>query len=244
MSKPILKVNTVFKNVVTVVEVKGGWTTVKDENGEIAKIRNGMLRDLTPDELAKHEAKDKAVKPTKPAKEPKAAKPAKAKRDPVTAQPETGDILNGDGSELVNTQRLVNPDYDRYVKHDVKSPSGRKALDIDDEAAKLLRGQDVSDCYFIVAKNLAKTNGGDPDKIETELCEKYQHLNVGMQRMNLGNRLRKAMGIYGNLNAHKGPSRPRTAKADHPTADDGQTVNYGRRAGETLKRATDPKPAA
>ncbi len=58
--------------------------------------------------------------------------------------------------------------------------------------------------YFIVAKNIAAKDGSDVDSLESELKSAYRHLNVGMQRMNLGNRLRKVLGTYGNLNAHKG----------------------------------------
>ncbi len=109
--------------------------------------------------------------------------------------------------------KLVDPDFDKYVKHSMKTPSGRRALDIDDEAAATLRGVALVDCYYLVAKRGASTEVvafGDErteeeriERIETALRTKYEHLNPGMQRMNLGNVLRRAMGTYGNLNAHK-----------------------------------------
>ncbi len=202
----------------------------------------------------------KVAKPAKPAAKPvnpanrvklagkaekpvKAEKPTKSKRDPVSAVPETGDILSPDGSELVAVSGLVRPNYDKYIKHEVKSPSGRKALDIGDPAADLLRGQDIADCFFIVAKNLAKAEGGNPDDFEAELHAKYDHLNIGMQRMNLGNRLRKALGIYGNLNAHKTkakPREPKPAKAEKahddltPAQQKAFLKKYGRRSGDKL----------
>ncbi len=147
--------------------------------------------------------------------------------------PEEEALMTGAPADAPAPDRsqLVNPDYSHYVKHDVKCPSGRPALDIDDEAAALLRGQDISDCYFIVAKHMAKAEKRDVDTVEAELKTKYEHLNVGMQRMNLGNRLRKLMGTYGNINAHKTPRPPKvakppkvkavkTTKGHHPRADD------------------------
>lgn len=108
-------------------------------------------------------------------------------------------------------QKLLNPDLEHYVKHPkVKTPCGRISMDINDEAAEILRGEDIADCYFIVAKHMAAADGGHADTIELELLEKYKHLNVGMQRMNLGNRLRKAMGTYGNINARKAKNKHET----------------------------------
>lgn len=242
--------------IVTLVSTTGGWTTYLDSEGKEKKIRNSGIRDLTEMEQGMFGGKE-AKAPTKKADKKEAAPAPKAKkgRDPVSARPETDDVLSPDGSEFVSKDKLVKPDYGRYVKHDTKSPSGRKALDIGDEAAAILRGQAIEDCYFIVAKNLAKANNGSTDeadvaKIEAELKDKYKHLNVGMQRMNLGNRLRKAMGTYGNLNAHTkqrktdvepGPNEyvPTEAELAEDEANGG--VKYGKRAGEILKRATDPR---
>jgi hypothetical protein len=239
--------------------------------GKPMKVRNSTLRDLTEVEMAiqnapapkpgkkpnraaasaarktETQAKEqlrkllnpgKPAKAEKPVKAPKVTKPAKTRRDPVSARPESDDVLNPDGSAFVASDKLVKPDYDRYTKHEIKSPSGRKALDVNDEAANLLRGQDIADCYFITAKNIAKTSGENPEDVEAALKEKYKNLNVGMQRMNLGNRLRKALGTYGNRNAHKG-------ERSTDTGDGASAPKYGKRAGEQLKRASDPaQPAA
>ena len=200
----------IFNTVVEIVAITGGWTTYKDANGESKKARNSLITAITAEQAAAHAIKHSAIAtpvvPTAaPATQPlKVVKPARK-----TA------TLESTGEEVVVHEALVQPDYTRYTKHNVKSPSGRKALDINDAAAGLLRGHDISDCYFIVAKNMAKLDAAiDPEVLEKELIAQYEHLNVGMQRMNLGNRLRKAMGTYGNLNAHKTPrvAKPETSK--------------------------------
>lgn len=71
-----------------------------------------------------------------------------------------------------------------YVKHDVKTPSGRKAFDTNDKVAAKLRGLDLDQAYAEAAIWC--------DIPESELRAKYGHLNPGMQRMNLGNKMRAA----------------------------------------------------
>jgi hypothetical protein len=236
--------------IVTVVSTNGGWTEIKDAEGKPAKVRNGGLRELTEFEKAATGGKTPAKKADmkKSDQGPAAAKPAqpaapkKLARGVVDAQPESDDVLNGDGSAPAD--KLVRPDYDRYIKHDTRSPSGRKALDIGDEAAAILRGQHIDDCYFIVAKNLAKADGVADDEagvniaeIEKELKDKYAHLNIGMQRMNLGNRLRKALGTYGNLNAHKNKRSTDEGGPNEGVA----AIELIKGTRRKLKRATDPK---
>jgi hypothetical protein len=75
--------------------------------------------------------------------------------------------------------------FGKYVVHEAKTASGRPYVDIDDEVANMLRGKTLPQIYHIVAKKLKVT--------EESLTAKYTHLNIGMQRMNLGNRLRKAL---------------------------------------------------
>jgi hypothetical protein len=81
--------------------------------------------------------------------------------------------------------RLVPASLDHYVKHEIKTPSGSKVLDVDDEAAKLLRGMDLEKIYDLVAEACGVS--------KSELKKKYAKLNLGMQRMNLGNKLRAVL---------------------------------------------------
>lgn len=222
--------------LVEIVSVTGGWTTYKD-NGEEKKARNSLIRPATPEDIAKAQAaKSPApapVKPAAPVVTPMFDKPKKS-----TGKPKT--LETASGEKVVTHDSLVQPDYSRYVKHDIKSPSGRKALDINDKVADLLRGHDISDCHYIVAKNMAAVKGETrtADEIEKELVKQYQHLNVGMQRMNLGNRLRKILGTYGNLNAHKTQAKvsARQPESSHaPTAKDNQVVRVKRGSTITIK---------
>lgn len=206
MAKTVIgyAVTKIFDETVEVIEKNGGWTTIRTIAKEEVKMRNGQLRDATEDEIRAFKSINHNADPI-PAPPAKVPLPAKKDRPGQAVDLQA----SADEDQTPAKSALVNPDYSKYKKHDIKSPSGRRALDIGDEAAEALRGQDISDCYFIVAKHIAhheatQTGHARPvDVIEAELLDKYKNLNVGMQRMNLGNRLRKAMGIYGNLNAHK-----------------------------------------
>lgn len=90
--------------------------------------------------------------------------------------------------------RLVPADLSRYVLHDTKTASGRKQIDVDDATAEKLREMDLPGVYKYAAKVL--------DESIKDLIEKYKNLNPGMQRMNLGNRIRKAMKIAAEV--HEG----------------------------------------
>ena len=81
-------------------------------------------------------------------------------------------------------ERAHHPDrrLDRYTAG--KTTNGRRTLDIGDATAKRLRGLDLDGTYKAAAKA--------PGETEKGLHTKYQHLNPGMQRMNLGNRMRTA----------------------------------------------------
>lgn len=77
------------------------------------------------------------------------------------------------------------PDY--HKDNEKKTAGGNTSVDNDDEVARKFRGKDLDTIYGIVGKALA------PDVTEADLRKKYKHLNVGMQRMNLGNRYRAAL---------------------------------------------------
>lgn len=213
------------RSAVTILSVLGGWTSIKLADGTEQKVRNSALEvegDVSPAKKA-------------PAKAKKA--PTKAKR---RAAAEGGD--EEDEEELDDDGVKIRPDLSKYTAHEIKTASGGRALDISDEAADLLRGQDLSDCYFIVAKHLVKNDKtiGTVDIVEAGLKEKYAGLNKGMQRMNLGNRLRKAMGTYGNLNAHKTVKAPKTKIAAKKAAPKSSKTD---KAAELFSKARQPQPS-
>lgn len=73
-------------------------------------------------------------------------------------------------------------DLSDYVK--VKTAAGNTSLSCGDATAKSLQGLELEDVYKKASKVL-----GVP---VTELKSRYSKLNPGMQRMNLGNRMRAA----------------------------------------------------
>lgn len=64
------------------------------------------------------------------------------------------------------------------------SASGNATMDNGDELARKLRGLGLDDVYAQASKVLGES--------QAALRAKYEHLNEGMQRMNLGNRMRAA----------------------------------------------------
>jgi len=84
----------------------------------------------------------------------------------------------------VKEGRLVPADLSKYSVHESKTLSGRKHIDVNDETAAKLREKTLDQIYVFAAKTLGET--------EKDLRAKYGHLNLGMQRMNLGNRIRAA----------------------------------------------------
>jgi hypothetical protein len=72
---------------------------------------------------------------------------------------------------------------ENYVS--AKSASGSKSKHNGDVVATALAGQDIDAVYGIAGEML--------DTDVDALREKYAHLNVGQQRMNLGNRIRGAV---------------------------------------------------
>jgi hypothetical protein len=151
---------------VDIVEVKGGWTTVLDGMKQI-KVRNSELT-AAPVEGRAKPSRTKAVAAHDAAV--KAEKAPKAKKAPLAPE---------------DDQRLIKADLTRYVvTGEVKTASGRKAIDIADSVATQLRGADLTDAYRAASEATGLT--------QKALKAKYEHLNPGMQRMNLGNLIRGA----------------------------------------------------
>lgn len=116
---------------------------------------------------AAKQAKAKGSKKAKPAK--KGAKKAKAKK-----------AANGDTPRGPEALKKYAPQYVRDDKH--KTAAGNASVHCNDKVAQKLAGKDLEDVY----KDAAKTT----ETTVAELKKKYGHLNLGMQRMNLGNRIR------------------------------------------------------
>lgn len=91
-----------------------------------------------------------------------------------------------------NDDKLVPADLSRYTTHEgVKTANGNRAVDIADEVANKLRGKAIEDAYVYVADRLSKLKGEDISA--HSLKKRFGNLNLGMQRMNIGNMLRAAI---------------------------------------------------
>lgn len=184
--------------VIEVVEVNGGWTTCRDINeGFEFKLRNGKVGEYTAPL-----AEEPKVEPAK------ADKPAKAHTKPTGVCPECSAIMYGDICDncghIIEKDKLIKADFEHYVKGAGVTNSGRPTVDIDDVVAKALRGDDLEVLYPRVAAWLQlmgrETIGRGSKKMgvtEENLRQRYSRLNVGMQRMNLGNILRGALNDLG-----------------------------------------------
>ena len=114
-------------------------------------------------------------KAIKEGKAPKAKKTVKKAKKAKVAKSANGAAIKGP-----QVLREYLPNYHRDTEH--KTAGGHVSIDNDDDIAKKLRGKDLDAVYALTAKAL--------DEPEKELRAKYAKLNVGMVRMNLGNRLR------------------------------------------------------
>lgn len=159
--------------VVAVVEVNGGWTTILDGMKQI-KVRNGELSAVR---------ESKMPDQPKPPRDRPSRTAALAKHDAeLKASKDQDPPLELDGQPP--TQRAVDPNMARYTTHEVRTTSGRRAVDTADATADALRGLDLEGVYLVASQTLG---------IPVESLKKmYGHLNPGMQRMNMGNRMRKA----------------------------------------------------
>ena len=196
-----LAINLDNNMIIEVVEVNGGWTTCRDINeGFEFKLRNGKVGEYTAS-LAE-EPKAESVEPAK------ADEPEKAHTEPTGDCPECGVTMYGDICDIcghiIENNKLIKADLEHYVKGAGVTNSGRPTVDIDDVVAKALRGDDLEMLYPRVAAWLQlmgrETIGRGSKKIEVteeNLRIRYSRLNVGMQRMNLGNILRGAMNDLG-----------------------------------------------
>jgi hypothetical protein len=91
-------------------------------------------------------------------------------------------VKKASNGALIRTVAGREHDISGYEK--VKNASGHTSYDNGDNVATMLRGKTLDDVYALAAKKLKEE--------EKALRSKYKDLNPGMQRMALGNRLRKS----------------------------------------------------
>lgn len=129
--------------------------------------------------------------PEQSAPAPKAkakAKPAKAKKaaPKAKAKPSAKAVKGLKGPAIL---RVYAPGYNKDTER--KTAGGHTSVDNNDKLAQKLRGKDLDSVYAEAAKVLTDDDG---NKLSVQALKKqYGKLNVGMQRMNLGNRMRAVL---------------------------------------------------
>jgi len=92
--------------------------------------------------------------------------------------------------EIVTEAKKPLVDVDREKYQTVRTASGSKSLNNGDDVANALQGMNVDELYEVATKFLGE-----------DYREKYSNLNIGMQRMNLGNRIRGHVTKLNKTNA-------------------------------------------
>lgn len=150
---------------VEIIAVNGGWTTVRDvQTDKTFKVRNGSIGKVT--EIT----------------EPQTLKAAKAKTSRAKAEPKAP-------RERVPLEQRKNGKVDalylQFYQNVVVDRGGVKVRSMDkgDEVALELRAKTLPEVYDYAAQVLGETM--------QDLVARFKHLNPGMQRMNLGNMIRR-----------------------------------------------------
>lgn len=128
--------------------------------------------------------------PNKPAK---ARKPAKGKKA-APAKKKSGASGKSKGVKGMGVLKVYAPQYKKGGKSgEEKTSGGNKTIDNGDKLADELRGKTLDEVYAKAAKVCEDADGA---KMSVPALKKlYGKLNIGQQRMNLGNRMRAALGI-------------------------------------------------
>lgn len=164
--------------IVEIVERKGGWTTIIDHTGTQRKVRNGQIQEMpSASKMTKEEVEKVEYNMEEALVEERGEEPKKAteKRESKRDLPEGWHTIGKTPFDL--SKYMVNSE--------VRTASGRPSVDAGDRVATNLRGKGLDEVYEIAAQVLEES--------AASLQSRYEHLNPGMQRMNLGNRIRAAM---------------------------------------------------
>lgn len=189
--------------IVNIIAVNGGWTQIQLPDGKEMKVRNGALAPVVkaPQAAAPAITPKEAKMTATAAPEATAAKPVPPVREARPAH-FVGEVAPGRIAKIASTAFNL----DKYFVSDIKTPTGRRTIDCADEVATALRGADIDAVYV----NAAETLGVSVDELRTQ----YGHLNIGMQRMNLGNRIRGAAAAKVKAEAKEAAAKARAEAAE------------------------------
>jgi hypothetical protein len=115
--------------------------------------------------------------------------------------------------EATDSEALIKIKRENYVT--ARTSTGGKSLHNNDDVAQGLAGLNVDELYQISGKFLAFPLKVSKVAIEdvAELESAYEKLNVGMQRMNLGNRIRARVT---KIDVENGKAAEADVKAEKP----------------------------
>ena len=156
---------------VEIIAINGGWTTVHTLGADTRemKVRNGALSKHTTVTGETLEIWERTFR---------LAKTEVTESRPVQTRKPIEERLNG----VVYAGYL--PQYNAYTT--VRADGTKKrSIDKGDSVAEQLRTMELYSVYKLVARTLEVSSDS--------LLERFCHLNPGMQRMNLGNMLRRAL---------------------------------------------------
>jgi hypothetical protein len=159
---------TATNEQVEITAVKGGWSTIRATNSLVRferKVRNSALSGHAEITAQKAPTTAKLVAE-------KLAKPA------VTVEA----VQEGRKNGVVFAGYL--PQYEAYAAKRADGTT-KRSIDKGDNVAVLLRNLDLGDVYDTVSSATGTS--------VADLFHRFGHLNPGMQRMNLGNMMRRAL---------------------------------------------------
>jgi hypothetical protein len=181
---------TATRQQVEIVAVNGGWTTVQtmDADTREFKVRNGALSGHTTLSPVVAELASKKAEQARVVRSYKAdgTGPLTAMVQAKTAIAKAAARAKMDISERKNGR--VDPLYlPQYTSYAIELADGSKKRSIDkgDAVAVALRRLTLDAVYATASSATGISQVG--------LRDRFAHLNPGMQRMNLGNMIRKAL---------------------------------------------------
>lgn len=180
--------DTKTQRTVAVIEVRGGWSTVMTNDGSTSyKVRNSQLAKNRPDVQPIHVDAITAFEQTRVARAQIAKKEQKVSEITIDDEMLAAKQERHPADPAARKNGVVDSLYLRHYGSYVAERNGEKVVSLDngDMVAIALRDKTLEDVYKLTA-DLCKTS-------VAELRSRYEHLNVGMQRMNLGNRMRAAL---------------------------------------------------
>lgn len=178
---------------VSIVSVNGGWTTVVDEMGSEFKVRNGALAPQVSAEDEKiavehrnvvaQTVKEKAIEAYFNDAHEEDFEVEKEECDDPDHNDVKEDFIDDKPTEN-RIRRVKDATYNPENMRKLTSSNGNLSYDCGDSLARRLEGKTLEEVYTIASDELGVS--------QPSLKKKYEHLNAGMQRMNLGNRIRAA----------------------------------------------------